>query len=153
MMINQTIKHIRAFDNFSTDKRVVLNYTSSAKELDGVNRSAVESFFVFCKQEGCFISMNDFVLRNNSGDPISRFDGMYFSIRYSYKLGSSSGFAGQREIFFESKFPSESVKILFLNRNKSVRVIENTFDKNQIKGSLFKRTITELPNLQYIERI
>ena len=146
MMINQTIKHIRAFDNFSADKRVVLNYTSSAKEIDGINRSAVDSFFAFCKQEGCLISMSDFSLKSMAGDSISRFEGTYFNIKYVETTG-------QREILFETKFPSESVKILFLNRNKSVRVIENTFDKNQIKGSLFKRTITELPNLQYIERI
>jgi hypothetical protein len=146
MMVNQTIKHIRAFDNFSTDKRVVLNYTSSAKEIDGITRSAVNSFFVSCKQESCFISMNDFQLRNVDGDTINRFDGTYSKIEYT-------GNTGQREILFQTKFPNESVKILFLNRNKSVRVIENTFDKTQIKGSLFKRTVTELPNLEYVERI
>lgn len=146
MMITQTIKHIRAFDNFSTDKRVVLNYTSSANEIAGITRSAVDSFFVSCKQESCFISMNDFQLRNVERNPINSFNGTYFSINYAE-------IPGQQELLFETKFPSESVKILFLNRNKSVRVIENTFDKNQIKGSLFKRTTTELPNLQYIERI
>ena len=145
-MVNQTIKHIRAFDNFSSDKRVVLNYTSSSKNINGINRSTVGSFFVYCKQNNCSISMNDFQLKNAEGDKISKYQSEYFTISYMGKVG-------QREILFETKFPNQSVKILFLNRNKSVRVIENTFNNNQIKGSLFKRTLTELPNIEYVERI
>ena len=145
-MVNQTIKHIRAFDNFTSDKRVVLNYTSASKETDGINRSTVSSFFVYCKQNECSINMRDFQLKNAEGDNIRKYESEYFTIEYIGKVG-------QREILFQTKFTNDSVKILFLNRNKSVRVIENTFDNNQTKGALFKRTLTELPNIKYIERI
>lgn len=145
-MVNQTIKHIRAFDNFSSDKRVVLNYTSASKETDGINRSTVSSFFVYCKQNECSINMRDFQLKNAEGDNIRKYESKHFTIEYIGKVG-------QREILFQTKFTNDSVKILFLNRNKSVRVIQNTFDNNQTKGALFKRTLSELPNIKYIERI
>ena len=147
MVINQTIKHIRAYDNFSHDRRVVLNYTSVGKSTTEDSRSLVDSFYISCLDEGCFLNMNNFQLKDIAGDIINKiYERPYFKIEYIGKQG-------QREILFQTKLQNDSVKILFQNRNKSVRIIENTFDINQIKGSLFKRTLTELPNLEYIEKI
>lgn len=66
MVINQTIKHIRAYDNFSKDRRVVLNYTSVGKSTNEDTRSLVDSFYISCLDEGCFLNMNNFQLKNTA---------------------------------------------------------------------------------------
>jgi hypothetical protein len=69
-----------------------------------------------------------------------------------YKVEKIGG-AGQREILFQIKSLQQKFKMLFEHRNKSLRVIENSYLMQNIKGSLFKRNIVELDSLEYIEKI
>ena len=59
---------------------------------------------------------------------------------------------GQREILFTVKFKNK-FKMLFEDRLKSIRIIENDYSMENIKGSLFKRNHIKLDDLSYVEQI
>lgn len=146
MVIENDIKHIRAYDNTDNTERVVVNYTSKSYTDLKSTWSEVQSFFVSCKETFFIVDMRKFKIISNEGTEVDEIDTTDFKI-------NTIGNEGQRELLFETKFPSNSVKILFLFRNKLIRVIENTYNLSRVKGSLFTRINTKIDSLGYIEQI
>jgi hypothetical protein len=146
MVIDRKLKSIRAFDNQAEGDRLVVNY-SSASLSDGVKTwSVVDKFYVFYKNMFFYIKVDDCTLINMDGISTQKIDNTLYKVE---KIGG----AGQREILFQIKSLQQKFKMLFEHRNKSLRVIENSYLMQNIKGSLFKRNIVELDSLEYIEKI
>ena len=146
MIEEQSVKHVRAFDNMDSENRVVINYTTPSELTMNEPWSHVNEVFVHCGGFEFYVDVWNFRILTETRVPVEELLRPTFR---AYKLGR----AGQREIMLATKFDDQSVKVLFLNRDKSFRVIENTFLKEKIKGSLFTRRNIRLEKLEYIEQI
>ena len=146
MMVDTDIVHIRAYDNVDTHERVVVNYSSKSYSDNFSTWSTVDKFFVHCNDTGFYVDMQAFEITTLDNSSVNEIETASFRV---YELGSE----GQREIKFETKFPENSVKILFVSRNRLIRVIENTYDVSTLKGSLYTRTHTKLDSIGYVEKI
>ena len=146
MVIETDIEHIRAYDNVDVHERVVVNYSSKSYSDSLSTWSMVDKFFVYCNGTGFYVDMQEFKITTTDELVVDELKTESFVV---YELGRE----GQREIKFETKFEENSVKILFLSRNRLIRVVENTFDVSKLKGSLYARTHTKLNSIGYIEKI
>ena len=167
MVIERKTTNIRAFDNRDPERRVVVNYSSVAHSDDKNTWSSVDKFYVhsssgsifgefYINVATCEIVSTRFLVNHqltntpvqsglaNWPSPTDQVSVSWFSVK---KIGD----IGQREILFETK--DDSFKMLFEHRNKSLRVIKNSYLTQNIKGSMFKRNHVKLDSLDYVEEI
>lgn len=145
MVVEKQKVNIRAFDNQDAHERIVINYSSVMYEDSHNSWSAVEKFFVFCKNSYFYINVGECEIENNEQFITRKIETNNFVVE---KMGDH----GQREILFTVKFKNK-FKMLFEDRLKSIRIIENDYSMENIKGSLFKRNHIKLDDLSYVEQI
>ncbi|RPG63800.1 MAG: hypothetical protein CBC02_009930 [Flavobacteriaceae bacterium TMED42] len=146
MVINRETTYIRAFDNRDAKNRIVINYSSVALFDTEKTWSAVDKFFVMCRNTFFYIKVDECKLISQDNANTDIIENNVFKVQ---KIGK----VGQREILFETKSNQNKFKMLFEHRNKSLRIIKNNYLTQNIKGSLFKRNHVVLDSLEFIERI
>mgnify|MGYP003689191257 CR=1 FL=1 len=150
MVIDREITNIRAFDNRNADQRIVINYSSVALSDQHNTWSVVDKFYVYSYNDNLsessefYIKVDECEIITSDGEKTNKMETSWFSVE---KIGD----IGQREILFETK--DDKFKMLFEHRNKSLRVIKNSYLIQNIKGSMFKRNHVKLNSLEYIEYI
>lgn len=145
MVVEKQKVNIRAFDNQDARERIVINYSSVMYGDSHNSWSAVEKFFIFCKNSFFYINVDECEIENNEQFITRKIETNDFVVE---KMGDY----GQREILFTVKFKNK-FKMLFEDRLKSIRIIENDYSMENIKGSLFKRNHIKLDDLSYVEQI
>lgn len=145
MVIEKERISIRAYDNQDANERIVINYSSVTYENAYSQWSAVSKFFVFCKDSHFYINVDSCEIESEVGSVPSTIETRNYLVQ---KIGR----VGQREILFSTKFKNK-FKMLFEDRLKSLRIIENDYKMDKVKGSLFKRNHVILDYLEYIEKI
>jgi hypothetical protein len=145
MVIEKERISIRAYDNQDANERIVINYSSVTYENAYSQWSAVSKFFVFCKDSHFYINVDSCEIESEIGSVLSTIETRNYLVQ---KIGR----VGQREILFSAKFKNK-FKMLFEDRLKSLRIIENDYEMEKVKGSLFKRNHVILDYLEYIEKI
>lgn len=150
MVINREITHIRAFDNRDSEQRIVINYSSVALTDQTSTWSAVDKFYVYSRSEK-LSSFSNFYIKVNECEIVS-LDGLVTTKHETpWFVVEKIGRVGQREILFQTK--DNKFKMLFEHRNKSLRIIKNSYKLQNVKGSMFKRNHVKLDTLEYIEYI
>ena len=150
MVIDREITNIRAFDNRNADQRIVVNYSSVALSDQHNTWSVVDKFYVYSYNDNLsessefYIKVDECEIITSDGEKTNKMETFWFSVE---KIGD----IGQREILFETK--DDKFKMLFEHRNKSLRVIKNSYLIQNIKGSMFKLNHVKLNSLEYIEYI
>ena len=145
MVIEKERISIRAYDNQDANERIVINYSSVTYENAYSQWSAVSKFFVFCKDSHFYINVDSCEIESEVGSVPSTIETRNYLVQ---KIGR----VGRREILFSTKFKNK-FKMLFEDRLKSLRIIENDYEMDKVKGSLFKRNHVILDYLEYIEKI
>lgn len=152
--------YLCAFDNLSINERVVVNLalrreisqsTSSASEYNHAWRghrawSYIDELYVYCRGESFKVDLWKFAVTDSTGERVYGIDKKDFQLK-------PGGSPGQREFMFSVKFSDNEFKMLFLARDRSFRVIESTYDPNEITGVLFTQVPTTLPKLKFITQI
>jgi hypothetical protein len=145
MVVEKQKVNIRAFDNQDAHERIVINYSSVMYGDSHNSWSAVEKFFIFCKNSFFYINVDECEIENSEQFITRKIETNDFVVE-------KAGDYGQREILFTVKFKNK-FKMLFEDRLKSIRIIENDYSMENIKGSLFKRNHIKLDDLSYVEQI
>lgn len=149
--------YIRAFDNVDADNRIVINCeikrevtTLSPFEQEYKSSwanhpswSYVDKIFVSCGGESFYVDLWNFDLLDSFENSVDAINGEGFFVRFG-------GLPGQRELLFSSNLGENHLDMLCLARDRTFRIIRNTYSLNDVRGALFTQSAVELNNLEFV---
>ena len=146
--LDKKITFIRAFDTMDPTDRVVVNYSRTDEALTTPTNvwNYIDRVFVHCNGVEFYVDLRKFDILDSSERLTDEIVSKDFVV-------TNGGKVGQREILFNMKSRKHTLRILFLNRDKTFRLVKNTFSKTKLKGELFTRRVVELDALNYIENV
>ena len=134
----------KAYDNQSTSGRVVVNYELKTRSDSETSYEYVDRVFVWYNGDSVIVDMWNFELMGSDGvvrDRIVKDD-----IVVEKTVGD-----GVKQIRYSVETEDDKFVMLFSARDKSFRIVENSFEKKTASGAMHTSRRVELPKLGYIQ--
>ena len=134
----------KAYDNLSKSGRVVVNYEVKTRDIKGLLYEYVDRVFVWYNGEAIVVDLQNFELMGDSGVVREK-------IVTSDMVVEKTHMDGVTQIRYEIISEHDRFVLLFSGRDKSFRIIENSFKEKTASGTLHTSRRVELPKLGFIQ--
>ena len=136
--------YFKAYENSSAVGRVIVNYELHGKETPKSSYEYVDRVFVSYKGESVVVDMWNFDLIGVSGVIRDK-------ITTKYLVAEKRMTDGIEEITLSIKNDTDRFTMVFAARDKSFRIIENSFESKSATGTMHDRRKVNLPSLNFIQ--
>jgi hypothetical protein len=142
--MESTYNFYKAYDNLSNSGRVVVNYELKTRKFAGVPYEYVDRVFVWYNGESIVVDLQNFELMGDNGVVREK-------IVTSEMMAEKTHVDGVVQMRYEIISEHDRFVLLFTSRDKSFRIIENTFDEKTASGAIHTSRLVELPKLGFIQ--
>lgn len=136
--------YFKAYENSSTLGRVVVNYELRGNTTQKSSYEYVDKVFVSYKGESVVVDMWNFDLVGVSGVIRDK-------ITTKYLVAENRKMDGIEEITVSIKNADDRFTMSFAARDKSFRILENSFESKSATGTMHDRRKVNLPSLNFIQ--
>jgi hypothetical protein len=142
--MNTEIHYVKAFENLSKNTNVVINYELHTIRQFKKNYEYVNKVFVQLGKSSAIIDLKNFKLVQ-SGRSVEK-------ILSHELIAIHECYDGFSEIIVSSN-SKQKFKVKFSSRDKSFRIIENSFDKTTASGEMISNKRVQIPSLDFTQGI
>ena len=134
----------KAYDNQSKSGRIVVNYELKTRNDNGSLYEYVDRVFVWYNGESVVVDMWNFELMGDDGVVREK-------ILKEGVIAEKMNLDGVFQIRYMAETETDRFVMLFSKRDKSFRIVENSFESKTASGAMHTSRRVELPKLGYIQ--
>ena len=142
--MESTYNFYKAYDNLSKTGRVVVNYELKSKDDSGTLYEYVDRVFVWFNGESVVVDMWNFELMGDDGGVSEKIIKEGVTVEKTNEDGVSM-------IRYVATASPDRFVMLFSGRDKSFRIVENSFEEKTASGAMHTSRRVELPKLSFIQ--